>query len=265
MSANETPNERNYRLLKQRFANEPQIHIETHYGNEHPLQVRIIDLDGNEETKWVEKIESDGNETVITFANENEIKNESRIGVGIEVENETVTRFENENENGIRFENELLNGNENQFGNEIRNEFGIRNEKQIKNQLQIPDEIHEKVKTEVEKQFNTKQTVQDALQDKLLSKITDKNNIQSITYKPNREFIIQTKDNPQVKIQLNNQLLQKYPKHTETIVEWLEQDDLKVHFDKHTKNVCFSDVDYHTESSLQKLRKLFKNMQETLK
>lgn len=78
MCGNETPNERNYRLLKHRFANENEtenkfsIHIELDFGNE-PLLMKFVDLNGNETIHQVERVTGNGNETTLHIKNGNEI------------------------------------------------------------------------------------------------------------------------------------------------------------------------------------------------
>lgn len=101
MCENETPNEKNYRLLAERFGNENepafenrfQIKIELDFGNE-PFLLNYVDVNGNETLLKVKKVF--GNEQYCTL----------------------------ELENG----NELLLKNENGVLNECRNENGNGNE-----------------------------------------------------------------------------------------------------------------------------------------
>ena len=130
MKANETQNEKNYQLLKQRFTNESQfeIHNEVDYGNE-PLKIKVTDSNGNENEHEIEKLTGNGFETTLHFKNENE--------------NETGN--ENRNGNGNGFENE--NENENELGNETRNEIHFRNE--TGNEILIKNELIKQMKNEI--------------------------------------------------------------------------------------------------------------------
>lgn len=131
MKANETPNETNYRKLKQRFANENgfkneyNLDFEVDFGNE-PITIKIIDIDENEHEHEIEKITGNENETTLHFKNENEngFGNENETGNEIHFRNELemnsrnellssveneVKNMKNKTENEMRFENELIN------------------------------------------------------------------------------------------------------------------------------------------------------------
>ena len=122
MKANETPNEKNRRLLKQRFGNENEtknefnFKFETDFGNE-PITIKVKDLDGNENEHQIEKISGNGNETTLHFKNEpkNELGNENETGNEPRFENEL--HFRNELEMNHEYEN--TSKNENRFKNEL--------------------------------------------------------------------------------------------------------------------------------------------------
>lgn len=105
---NETPNERNFRLLKERFLKEDQLIPSD--------EVEDIVVDGTGTVKWAYY----ENEPLYPVTNEN------GIVIGFEPENEHLNKNEivfknelgNENELGIENENETRNGNGN--GNELK-------------------------------------------------------------------------------------------------------------------------------------------------
>lgn len=80
MIGNETPNEKNHRLLKHRFTNENEtgskFQIEIDFGNE-PVEMKIVDENGNEKAFEVERVT--GNEKWITLHCRNENENEKSI------------------------------------------------------------------------------------------------------------------------------------------------------------------------------------------
>ena len=84
MIGNETPNEKNHRLLKQRFTNENEtdskVQIEIDFGNE-PVEMKLICGNGNEKSFKVERIT--GNETGLVL----HCRNENETGSGNENEN----------------------------------------------------------------------------------------------------------------------------------------------------------------------------------
>lgn len=116
MKANETPNEKNHRLLKQRFGNgngfenESRFNFEFDYGNE-PVTVKIIDIDGYENEHQIEKMTGNENETTLHFKNENELGNGNGTGNELHFRNELKMNSKNEkqSENENRFQNELIN------------------------------------------------------------------------------------------------------------------------------------------------------------
>lgn len=193
---NETPNEKNYRLLEQRFE------TEKHFIPTNELTDIVIDANGNELYAYTE----------------------NRIVYPVRNENGEVLGFENRGMNGNGIVNQIKIGNEfiTGFENELKNELGIRNENEIAEQYGIEPKFRNEVKNEVENELEELigNELVTAMKNEILFYSTDKRF-------PQKNSLVEKKDHIHIRIVNKTNINYFFKRYRDTVNYFLKKEYLE--------------------------------------